>query len=163
LIKKEKVKILDTRKTTPNFRIFEKWAVTTGGGINHRFGLYDQILVKDNHIEANGDLKSTLEKLKKHYNSSSSKYKIVVEVKDKIEFKTACEYKFIDRVLLDNMKPSLIREIVKINNKRKELEVSGGINKKNLLQYAKTGVDYISIGALTHHIESIDISLNIKR
>jgi nicotinate-nucleotide pyrophosphorylase (carboxylating) len=163
LIKTEKAKILDTRKTTPNFRVFEKWAVSIGGGTNHRFGLYDQILVKDNHIEANVDIKKTLDKLLKRINPHSKKYTIIVEVKNKQEFLIASTYEFVDRILLDNMKPSKIKEMVKINKERKKLEVSGGINKKNLLTYAKTGVDFISIGALTHHIDSIDISLNVVK
>jgi nicotinate-nucleotide pyrophosphorylase (carboxylating) len=163
LIQKEKAKILDTRKTTPNFRIFEKWAVSIGGGTNHRFGLYDEILVKDNHIEANKNIKLTLDKLKKTIKTNSRKYKIVVEVKNKPEFLVASAYEIVDRILLDNMKPSLIKDLVKINNGRKMLEVSGGIDKKNVLKYAQSGVDCISIGALTHHIDSIDISLNVVK
>lgn len=163
LINKTKTKILDTRKTTPNFRIFEKMAVEIGGGINHRFGLYDEILVKDNHIEANGDLKKTLEKLKLKIKKLNTKYKTIVEVKDLNEFKIASEYSFIDRILLDNMSVSQIKEIIKINKGKICLEASGGINGKRILKYALTGIDFVSIGELTHHFKSIDIALNLKK
>jgi nicotinate-nucleotide pyrophosphorylase (carboxylating) len=116
LIDSKKTKILDTRKTTPNFRIIEKMAVKIGGGHNHRWGLYDEILVKDNHIEANGNLKKTLEKLKVGLSKIKSKYKIIVEVESLSEFKVAVQYPFIDRILLDNMSPNQIKKIVKINN-----------------------------------------------
>lgn len=163
LIKKTNTKILDTRKTTPNFRIFEKMAVKIGGGCNHRFGLYDEILIKDNHIEANEGLKNTLEKLKSKIKFNKPKRRIVVEVKNLMEFNIASTYSFIDRILLDNMTCTQIKEIVKINKGKKLLEASGGINSKSLVECASTGVDFISIGALTHHIESIDISLNIEK
>jgi len=163
LINRTKTKILDTRKTTPNFRIFEKMAVKIGGGINHRFGLFDEILVKDNHIEANGDLKKTLEKLKLKLKKTKTKYKTIVEVKDINEFKIASGYKFIDRILLDNMSVNQIKEIIKINRGKISLEASGGINRKTLLEYAKTGVDFLSIGELTHHFKSIDIALNLEK
>ena len=161
LIDSKKTKILDTRKTTPNFRIIEKMAVKIGGGYNHRWGLYDEILVKDNHIEANGNLKKTLEKLKVGLSKIKSKYKIIVEVESLSEFKVAVQYPFIDRILLDNMSPNQIKKIVKINNGKKILEASGGINSKTILNFAMTGVDFLSIGELTHNIKSIDISLNI--
>jgi nicotinate-nucleotide pyrophosphorylase (carboxylating) len=163
LINKTKTRILDTRKTTPNFRIFEKMAVRIGGGINHRFGLYDEILVKDNHIEANGDIKKTLERLKLKLKKKNTKYKVIVEVKDLHEFKIASEYSFIDRILLDNMSVLEIKEIVKINQGKIKLEASGGINGKTLLEYVLTGIDFVSIGELTHHFKSIDIALNLKK
>lgn len=163
IINKTKTKILDTRKTTPNFRVFEKMAVKIGGGINHRFGLYDEILVKDNHIEANGDIKKTLEKLKTKMRKLKNQYKIIVEVKNLNEFKIASAYDFIDRILLDNMSVNQIREIIKINRGKISLEASGGINRETLLKYASTGVDFVSIGELTHHFNSIDIALNLDK
>lgn len=163
IINKTKTKILDTRKTTPNFRVFEKMAVKIGGGVNHRFGLYDEILVKDNHIEANGDIKKTLEKLKTKSRKLKNQYRIIVEVKNLNEFKIAAEYSFVDRILLDNMSVTQIKEIVKINRSKKRLEASGGINRNTLLEYALTGIDFVSIGELTHSIHSIDIALNLDK
>lgn len=161
LIDHTHTKILDTRKTTPNFRIFEKIAVKIGGGINHRFGLYDEILVKDNHIAANKNLKKTLDKLQENILKSKKKYKIVVEVKNIIEFQIAANYKWIDRILLDNMTVAQIKKIVKLNDNKHLLEASGGINRKSIKKYAATGVDFLSIGELTHHTESVDISLKL--
>ncbi len=161
LIGNDNIKILDTRKTTPNLRVFEKYAVKMGGGKNHRMGLYDEILVKDNHIEANDGIINTLEKLKKNIGDKKIKTKIIVEIKNIDEFKIALKYSFIDRILLDNLTPNEIKKIVKLNRKKKILEVSGGINQINIIEFAKTGIDYISIGELTHHVESIDISMNI--
>jgi nicotinate-nucleotide pyrophosphorylase (carboxylating) len=161
LIGNDNIKILDTRKTTPNLRVFEKYAVKMGGGKNHRMGLYDEILVKDNHIEANDGIINTLEKLKKNIGDKKIKTKIIVEIKNIDEFKITLKYSFIDRILLDNLTPNEIKKIVKLNRKKKILEVSGGINQINIIEYAIPGVDFISIGELTHHIESIDISMNI--
>lgn len=161
MIDHTKAKILDTRKTTPNLRIIEKMSVKIGGGYNHRFGLYDEILIKDNHIEANNNLKNTLEIIKNKLKKVKPKYKIIVEVKNLSEFKVASKYKFIDRILLDNMSTIQIKKIVKLNNGVKVLEASGGINSATIVDYAMTGVDFVSIGELTHHINSIDISINI--
>ncbi len=153
--------LLDTRKTTPNFRVFEKWAVSIGGGSNHRFGLFDEVLVKDNHIQANSNIEKLLDVLAKRINKQNKNYPIVVEVKNLSEFKIALRYTFVNRILLDNMPLQLIRKIVILNNSQKKLEVSGGVNSKNILNYAKSGVDYISVGELTHHIASIDMALNL--
>ena len=164
LIKDYKVKLLDTRKTTPNFRLFEKWAVRIGGGVNHRFGLYDEILIKDNHIEANNNILNTLEKLNQYLSTSrGNRKKIIVEIKNKNEFIIANKYPFVDRILIDNLPPFEVKKLVQLNSSKKALEVSGGINMNNVKKYAATGVDYISVGELTHHINSIDISLNLQQ
>jgi nicotinate-nucleotide pyrophosphorylase (carboxylating) len=155
------VKLLDTRKTTPNFRVCEKWAVKIGGGVNHRFGLYDQVLIKDNHIKAAGDIKNAVESCEKYINDNHLKIPVVVEVKNIEEFNSIKEYEIIDRILVDNFKPIEIIELLKHNTTNKIIEASGGINGSNIIDYAKTGIDYVSLGDLTHHVNSIDISLKI--
>jgi nicotinate-nucleotide pyrophosphorylase (carboxylating) len=154
-------KILDTRKTTPNFRMAEKWAVRIGGGVNHRFGLYDMILIKDNHIKAAGGVSLALEATKQYCAKEKVNLPVVVEVKNQAELKEALAFDFVTRILLDNMTPATVSEMIAINQQRKPLEVSGGIHQDNIVAYAATGVDFISIGDLTHHIESVDISLKI--
>lgn len=154
-------KILDTRKTTPNFRIAEKWAVRIGGGVNHRFGLYDMILIKDNHIKAAGSVRLALEATRQYCTAEKINLPVVVEVKNQDELLEALSFDFVTRVLLDNMTPATVATMVTINQNKKPLEVSGGVNQDNIVAYAATGVDFISIGDLTHHIESIDISLKI--
>ncbi|MEY4459562.1 MAG: hypothetical protein RIT38_778 [Bacteroidota bacterium] len=154
-------KILDTRKTTPNNRIIEKWAVRIGGGYNHRFGLYDMILIKDNHIKAAGSVTEALQKTKLFLIEQNSSIPVVIEVKNEIEIKEALAFDLVDRILLDNMSPEQVKKMIEITAKRKPLEVSGGVNRDNILAYAATGVDFISLGDLTHHIQSVDISLKI--
>ena len=154
-------KILDTRKTTPNNRIIEKWAVRIGGGYNHRFGLYDMILIKDNHIKAAGSVTEALQKTKSFLAEQNATIPVVIEVKNELELKEALAFELVDRILLDNMNPEQVMKMIQITAKKKPLEVSGGVNEDNILQYAATGVDYISIGDLTHHIQSVDISLKI--
>jgi nicotinate-nucleotide pyrophosphorylase (carboxylating) len=154
-------KILDTRKTTPNFRMAEKWAVRIGGGVNHRFGLYDMILIKDNHIKAAGGVSLALEATQQYCANEKVLLPVVVEVKNQAELKEALVFDFVSRILLDNMTPATVAEMIAINQQRKPLEVSGGIHQDNIVAYAATGVDFISIGDLTHHIESVDISLKI--
>lgn len=154
-------KILDTRKTTPNFRMAEKWAVRIGGGVNHRFGLYDMILIKDNHIKAAGGVTLALEATQQYCTKEKVHLPVVVEVKNQAELEEALEFDFVSRILLDNMTPATAEEMILINQQRKPLEVSGGIHQDNIVAYAATGVDFISIGDLTHHIESVDISLKI--
>lgn len=154
-------KILDTRKTTPNFRIAEKWAVRIGGGVNHRFGLYDMILIKDNHIKAAGGVRLALEATRQYCTAEKIILPVVVEVKNQDELLEALAFDFVTRILLDNMTPATVAAMVAINQNNKPLEVSGGVNQDNIVAYAATGVDFISIGDLTHHIESVDISLKI--
>jgi nicotinate-nucleotide pyrophosphorylase (carboxylating) len=161
LIAPYNVKVLDTRKTTPNFRICEKWAVKIGGGVNHRFGLYDQVLIKDNHIKAAGDIKNAVESCTEYLLENQLQIPVVVEVKDLEEFNKIKNYEIVDRILVDNFKPIDIIELIKHNSTHKTIEASGGINASNILEYAKTGIDYVSLGDLTHHVNSIDISLKI--
>ena len=161
LLNNKDIKIVDTRKTTPNFRMFEKLAVKIGGGENHRFGLYDMILVKDNHIEANGGIESTLKNLRKV--KKSPELKIEVEVKNLFEFEKVliAGSGVVDIVMLDNFNIQDVKKAIKINRDRFNIEISGGINEKNINKYSKIdGIDYISIGSLTHSIKSIDISLD---
>lgn len=161
LIKGFPAQLLDTRKTTPNNRIAEKWAVKIGGGVNHRFGLYDMILIKDNHIKAAGSVTAALTKTIQFLYEQNKKIPVVIEVKNEAELLEALPFDIVERILLDNMSPETVAKMVAINQHRKPLEVSGGVNLTNVLVYAATGVDYISIGDLTHHIESVDISLKI--
>ena len=164
LVKKlnnSKIKILDTRKTTPNFRLFEKLAVRIGGGFNHRFGLYDMVLVKDNHIEANGGILNTMKKLKRI--KLKTNLKIELEVKNLNELKEVCNFpvKTVDVVMLDNFKISDITKAVDLINGKFKIEISGGINSKNISKYTDIfGINYISLGALTHSVKSIDISID---
>ncbi|PHX73676.1 MAG: nicotinate-nucleotide diphosphorylase (carboxylating) [Chitinophagaceae bacterium] len=153
--------LLDTRKTTPNNRLLEKWAVRIGGGVNHRMGLYDTILIKDNHIAAAGGIKEALKRCKAYIKKEKLSVPVIVEVKNEKEFAEVVKHPMVDRVLLDNFTPIKLNRIVVVNKKKKVLEASGGINKTNIKLFAQTGVDFISVGDITHHIESIDISLKI--
>ncbi len=158
-----KAKLLDTRKTTPNFRMLEKWAVAIGGGVNHRFGLYDMILLKDNHIDYSGSIKKAVVATVEYLKENDLDLDIEVEVRSMIELEEALELPEIKRVLLDNMLPSEMRLAVQKVNKTKETEASGGINEKNIREIAETGVDYISVGALTHSYRSLDMSLKADK
>lgn len=152
-------KLLDTRKTTPGFRYFEKLAVKIGGGENHRFGLYDMILVKDNHIDYAGGIPQALQQIKSYLQENGKDLKVEVEARNIDEVKLILEQNIAFRILLDNFTPSQIREAVDFINGRVETEASGGINEKTVRDYALAGVNYISMGALTHQIESLDLSL----
>lgn len=152
------VKILDTRKTTPNIRFLEKWAVKIGGGYNHRMGLYDAILIKDNHIDYSGGISYAVEKAI-NYSKKIKHLPIIVEVRNLDELNKILKFKEISRIILDNFKINEVEEAVKIVSKKFLLEISGNINEINIIKYAKTGVDYISIGALTHSVKNIDLSL----
>ena len=156
------VQLLDTRKTTPNFRICEKWAVRIGGGVNHRFGLYDQMLIKDNHVQAAGGIQNAIQYCLSYRELHNIQVPLIVEVKNVEEFIIAKEFKEIDRILIDNFKPDQIHPLIALNDTKKIIEASGGINATNMMEYAKTGIDFISMGDLTHHVESVDISLKIK-
>jgi nicotinate-nucleotide pyrophosphorylase (carboxylating) len=155
------VKLLDTRKTTPNFRVCEKWAVKIGGGVNHRIGLYDQILIKDNHIQAAGGIHNAIQSCIEYVKSNNLTVPIIVEVKNLTEFNIAKEFEMIDRILIDNFKPNEIVELLKHNSTHKLIEASGGINQTNIVEYAKTGINYVSLGDVTHHVNAVDISLKI--
>lgn len=159
LIKGTNVKLLDTRKTTPNFRLPEKWAVVIGGGVNHRFGLFDMIMLKDNHIDFAGGIKEAVLAAVNYLHLNKLQLKIEVEVRNLNEVRDVLEAGHVSRIMLDNMLPSNMREAVHLIAGRMETEASGGINEKNIKEIAETGVDFISVGALTHSYKSIDISL----
>ena len=154
-------KILDTRKTTPGMRLLEKWAVTMGGGHNHRFGLYDMVMLKDNHIDAAGGITNAITKAKEYLKQNNLDLQIEVETRNMDEVKEAIAAGGIHRIMLDNFEIPKLKEAVIIINKQYETEASGGITLSNLVSYAETGVDYISMGALTHSVKALDLSLKI--
>lgn len=172
LCKGTKTKVIDTRKTTPNMRGLEKWAVVLGGGANHRIGLYDMILIKDNHIDYAGGIKQAIDASKKYLKNREKKsrgftrdgeacspLKIEVEARNLNEVNEILSIGGINRIMLDNFPISDLKKAVKLINGKYETEASGGITEKNISSYAKCGVDFISVGALTHHIKSLDLSL----
>lgn len=159
LIKGTKAKLLDTRKTTPNFRIFEKQAVVHGGGVNHRFGLYDMIMIKDNHIDYAGGISQAIQAAKAYLKEKNLDISIEVEARNIEEVRQILDEGNILRILLDNFSPSDMKEAVKLINGKVQTEASGGITKETIRSYAETGVDYISVGALTHSVKSLDLSL----
>jgi len=153
------VKILDTRKTTPGFRLFEKMAVKIGGGENHRFGLYDMIMLKDNHIDYAGGIEAAILATHEYLKSNLLRLKIEIEVRNRAELEEVLRVGKVDRIMLDNFTPNQLMEALQIIPSSFETEASGGITKENVLEYAKTGVNYISLGALTHSAKSFDLSL----
>ena len=153
------VKILDTRKTTPGFRFLEKMAVKIGGGENHRFGLYDMIMLKDNHIDYAGGIEAAILATHQYIKSNVLSLKVEIEVRNRAELDEVLRVGKVDRIMLDNFTPNQLFEALKIIPSSFETEASGGITKENVLDYAKTGVNYISLGALTHSAKSLDLSL----
>jgi len=161
LVNNTTVKLLDTRKTTPGLRLLEKWAVTMGGGYNHRIGLYDMIKLKDNHIDSSGSITTAVNKTKKYLTQNNLDLKIEVETRNLDEVKEAMAVG-VDRIMLDNFNPTLCSEAVKIINNQCETEASGGITLNNIKEYAESGVTYISLGYLTHSVKALDISFKTK-
>ena len=159
LIEHTDCKLLDTRKTTPNFRIIEKEAVRIGGGVNHRFGLYDMVMLKDNHIDFAGGIKEAILATQKYLKEIGKSLKIEVESRNLDEVKQIITAGGVQRIMLDNFTPKQVKEAVQFINGRVETEASGGITKDTIVSYAETGVNYISVGALTHHVKSLDLSL----
>ncbi|MGB4842981.1 MAG: carboxylating nicotinate-nucleotide diphosphorylase [Ferruginibacter sp.] len=157
-----KTRMLDTRKTTPNFRLLEKEAVKIGGGVNHRFGLYDMIMLKDNHIDYCGGIEKAIEKAYDYVQQKKSGLKIEVETRNIDDVKKVMAVGKVDRIMLDNFTPAQITEALKIIAGKYETEASGGININNIEAYAATGVDYISSGAVIHQARSLDLSLKAK-
>jgi len=155
-----RVKIIDTRKTTPGLRQFEKAAVLAGGGKNHRFGLYDMVLVKDNHLAMTPGVSGLAQKIRE-IRKAHPKMKIELEADNLEQVRAFMEVPGVDIILLDNMTPALLREAVAMRNNHIKFEASGGINLKNVRRVAATGVDYISVGALTHSAQAIDFSLEM--
>lgn len=162
LVEKYPTRILDTRKTTPGLRLIEKWAVRIGGGHNHRIGLYDMIMLKDNHIDYAGGIKNAITQTHKYLENTGINLKIEVEVRNESELAEVLEVGGVNRIMLDNFSPERIVEALKTIPKSYEIEASGGITIDNIEDYAKTGVDYISIGALTHSFKSLDMSLKAE-
>ena len=158
-IKGTNARILDTRKTTPGIRQLEKMAVVIGGGMNHRFGLYDMIMLKDNHIDFAGGVRNAIEQSKAYVQEMDKPVEIEVEIRTKSELIEAVSTGGIKRILLDNFTPDELRDLVPLIPDSIESEASGGITESTILDYAKTGVDFISMGALTHSVKSLDLSL----
>ena len=157
------VKILDTRKTTPLIRFLEKWAVRLGGCTNYRFGLFDWIMIKDNHIDACGEIQPALERVAAYQKEHGLNLGVTLEVRNLVELYEALDAGGFTRVLLDNFEIPLLREAVLTVNNRFETEASGGVNIHNVRQVAMTGVDFVSVGALTHSAVSLDLSLKVMK
>ena len=158
-LQKYKTRILDTRKTTPNFRLLEKEAVRIGGGLNHRFGLYDMMLLKDNHIDYAGSIEVAIEKASAYRQAHKPQLKIEVETRSLDEVRRVLAIGMVDRIMLDNFTPRQLSEALHLIGDRFETEASGGIHLGNIEDYARTGVDYVSVGALIHQARSLDLSL----
>jgi nicotinate-nucleotide pyrophosphorylase (carboxylating) len=154
-----KAVVLDTRKTTPNFRYFEKWAVRIGGGQNHRFGLYDMIMIKDNHHDFCGGITNAVLKTQKYLKDTGKTLRIELEVRNLQELDEALAVGQIDRIMLDNFDVPTLAQAIQIIDHRYETEASGGITLNTIRAVAETGVDFISVGALTHSYKSLDLSL----
>ena len=158
-LKDTQTQVLDTRKTTPNLRFLEKEAVKIGGGVNHRFGLYDMILIKDNHVDFAGGIKNAVDATYQYLHQKGLKIPVVVEVRNFIELEDLLANTKVDRVLLDNFSFADLKNAVELIGGRLVTEASGGITPENAIEYAKCGVDFISMGALTHSVKSLDMSL----
>jgi nicotinate-nucleotide pyrophosphorylase (carboxylating) len=159
LCKATKAKVIDTRKTTPGFRFFEKWAVVIGGGANHRFGLYDMIMIKDNHIDFAGGILEAIDATHAYLKKTKKKLPIEVETRTLNDVKLIIHKGGFQRIMLDNYTIADTKKAVALIGNRYEIESSGGITEKTIASYAKCGVDFISVGALTHHVKSLDLSL----
>jgi len=152
-------KVLDTRKTAPNLRILDKMAVKIGGGENHRFGLFDMIMIKDNHIDFAGGVEQAIRNVNDYLKKNKKRLKIEIEVRNIFELLKVMEFGGVDRIMFDNFRFSDVKTAMKIVNKKYETEASGNITIQNIRKYAKTGVDYISVGALTNNVKGLDMSL----
>lgn len=162
LLEGTNTRLLDTRKTTPCIRYMEKWAVRIGGGENHRFALYDMIMLKDNHIDYAGGIKPAIVGTLNYLKETGKKLKVEVEVRNLNELKQVLEVGGIDRIMLDNFTPSELETALKLIPTNYETEASGGITLETIREFAETGVDFISVGALTHSFKSLDMSLKAE-
>ena len=162
LIEGTNTQLLDTRKTTPGIRALEKWAVTIGGGVNHRFGLYDMVMIKDNHIDYAGGIKKAVLRTVDYLKAKNLKLNIEIEVRDEKELEEVLTVGQVDRIMLDNFTPEEIKRVLPKIPSNYETEASGGITIDNIRSYAETGVDFISSGALTHSVKSLDMSLKAE-
>ena len=163
LLKGTNTQVLDTRKTTPGMRYLDKWAVRIGGGVNHRFGLYDMILIKDNHVDYSGGIRQAIENTHEYMTTHHKKLAIEIEVRNLDELEEVLQTGGVDRILLDNFNFSDLKQAVNMIEGRYITEASGGITIDNVREYANCGVDYISIGALTHSVKCLDLSLKAVR
>lgn len=159
MLKGLNTQLLDTRKTTPNMRLLEKYAVKCGGGTNHRIGLYDMVMLKDNHIDFAGGIEAAIDRTNDYLKAKGKDLRIEIEVRNLDELQRVLDHGGVHRIMLDNFDTTTLREAVRCIDHRYETEASGGITEKTLREYAETGVDFISVGALTHHIKSLDLSL----
>ena len=158
-IKHTSCQLLDTRKTTPNFRYPEKWAVLIGGGTNHRIGLFDALMIKDNHVDFCGGMTEALQKTEQYLNTLPKTLEVVVEARNLSEINAILPFNWVSRILLDNFTPKELVTAIQLINKKLPTEASGNITESNLIEMAETGVDYISMGALTYAAKPIDLSL----
>ncbi len=156
-----KAKVIDTRKTTPGFRFFEKWAVLIGGGANHRYGLFDMILIKDNHVDFAGGIVEAIDAANLYLKKNKKKLAIEIETRNISDIEKVLKRGGVNRIMLDNFSAEQTLKAVKLINGSFETESSGGINETNIAGYANCGVDFISVGALTHHVKSLDLSLKV--
>jgi len=152
-------KVLDTRKTTPLLREVEKWAVRIGGGFNHRMGLYDMILIKDNHVDYAGGIRQAIKNVQEYLIRTGLKLPVEIETRNMNELEEVLDTGGVQRIMLDNFSTTLLKQAVQRIDKKYETEASGGINLSTVREYAETGVDYVSVGALTHSVKSLDLSL----
>lgn len=163
LISNTNCKLLDTRKTVPGMRLLDKLAVKIGGGINHRIGLFDAILIKDNHVDYAGGIKNAISRSKEYLQKNNLQLPIIIETRNRKEIDEVLLIGGVDRIMLDNFSVEDLKEAVKLVNKKFITEASGGINENNLIEYAETGVDFISMGYLTHTVKNLDISLKANK
>ncbi len=163
LLKDYHTTVLDTRKTTPGMRLLEKWAVRLGGASNHRIGLYDMIMIKDNHIDFAGGIAQAIEKTHQYLKFKGLNLKVEIETRNLDEVKEVMALGGVDRIMLDNFSPAQLKEAITLIDKKFETEASGGITLETIQEYAASGVDFISVGALTHSSKSIDLSLRVSK
>ncbi len=163
LIEGTGAQLMDTRKTTPNFRLMEKWAVALGGGMNHRFALYDMVMLKDNHVDMAGGIRAATENTKRYLRESGKDLKIEIETRNLKEVEEVLQVGGVNVIMLDNMSREEMKKAVLMIGRRFKTEASGGITESNLRSVAECGVDYISVGALTHSVKSLDLSLKAEK
>ena len=163
LIEGTDAQLMDTRKTTPNFRLMEKWAVAIGGGMNHRYALYDMVMLKDNHTDMAGGIQAAIENVKRYLVDKKKDLKIEVETRNLNEVEDVLHVGGVDVIMLDNMSVEEMKQAVKLINCKYKTEASGGITEATLRSVAECGVDYISVGALTHSVKSLDLSLKVEK
>lgn len=163
LIEGTGAQLMDTRKTTPNFRLMEKWAVAIGGGRNHRFALYDMVMLKDNHVDMAGGIRAAIENTKQYLSEKTKDLKIEIETRNLQEVEEVLQVGGVDIIMLDNMSVADMKKAVQMIGGKYKTEASGGITESTLRSVAECGVDYISVGALTHSVKSLDLSLKVEK